>query len=320
VLFLPWQLVCAYGLDLILGDPRVLPHPIRWIGRYIAWVESIFYTGGGSAALQRAAGAVFWLMVLLGVGSATFMLLSATHHLHSALGWAVAIWLAYTSLATRSLHLEARGVVAALAAGDLPQARRRLGGIVSRETAGLGEEDIYRGLVETVAENVCDGVVAPLFFLALGGPLAAMLFKAVNTMDSMVGYKNARYRHFGWAAARADDLANWVPARLTGLFLVAAAAALKLDWRAGWHVMGRDGRKLTSPNAGIPQAAAAGALGIRLGGENVYFGNVVRKPHLGEARRPIDRDAYAHMIRLLYAASLLSFLLALALRFWLVRG
>jgi adenosylcobinamide-phosphate synthase len=168
--------------------------------------------------------------------------------------------------------------------------------------------------VETVSENLSDGIVAPLFFLALGGPVAAMVYKAMNTMDSMVGYMNDRYRYFGWFAARADDLANWIPARLSGLLLVGAAALMKRDWRRAWTTMRRDARKMKSPNAGYPEAAAAGALHVQLGGVNVYFGQPVEKPTLGDPGDPLTLDVYNSMIRLMYFTSALGVVLALGIR------
>jgi adenosylcobinamide-phosphate synthase len=208
-------------------------------------------------------------------------------------------------------------VAAALRRSDLPAARQYLSRLVSRETAHMSEEDILRALLETVSENLSDGVVAPLFYLGLGGPVLAMAYKAVSTMDSMVGYRNDRYRYFGTCAARADDVANWVPARLTGLLLVAAAACWQLDWRAAWRIMRRDGRKLKSPNAGIPEAAVAGALGVCLAGPNIYFGEVVEKAYLGDPAQPVSVQAYHQMIRLLYSVSLFAMLLAYVSRRWM---
>ncbi len=228
------------------------------------------------------------------------------------------IWLAYTTLATRSLHRESSRVIEALREGRLNTARERLAMIVSRDTGQLEEKEILRAVIETVAENISDGIIAPLFYLALGGPLGAIAYKAVNTMDSMVGYQNDRYVYFGWCAARFDDLANWVPARLSGLILVGASAVLKLDWRGAWQVMRRDARKMKSPNAGYPEAAVAGALGVQLGGTNIYFGRAVAKPTLGDGLTPLTLDTYRVMIRLMYLASFVAFLLALGVRWLLV--
>ncbi len=317
MLFLPWHLALAYLLDLAVGDPQWLPHPTRWIGRWLSLVERIFYDGAASPTVQRFAGCAFWLMVVAGVFSGGMLLIEFTGALDSLLAQAVAVWLAYTTLATRGLHQESARVVEALRNKDLTLARERLAMIVSRDTGALEERDILRAVIETVAENISDGIVAPLAYLALGGPVGALVYKAVNTMDSMVGYENDRYRDFGWCAARVDDLVNWVPARLSGLMLVGAAAFLKLDWAGAWRVMRRDAGKMKSPNAGYPEAAAAGALGVQLGGANVYFGQRVEKPTLGDVGVPMTIGTYRLMIRLMYVTSAVAFLLALGVR-WLM--
>ena len=219
-----------------------------------------------------------------------------------AAGFAVAVFLAWTCLAARSLHGESRLVAEALARGDIGEARRYLSYIVGRDTADLDEPEIWRATVETVAENTSDGVIAPLFYLMLGGPVLALAYKAVNTLDSMVGYKNDRYLLFGWASARCDDLANWLPARLTGLLMVLAAPFTGLSLTGAWWIMVRDGRNHASPNSGIPEAAAAGALGVQLGGTNRYFGKPVAKPTIGDALKPLSREAYRGAVRLMYGA------------------
>lgn len=317
--FLPWHLVLAYLADLAFGDPQWLPHPIRWIGRWITRVERIFYDAAASPALQYLAGCAFWIAVMAGVLIAAMFLIEFSTYLSTHLAQVVVIWLAYTTLATRNLHQESSPVIKALERGDLQTARGKLAMIVSRDTGELDERDMLRAVVETVAENISDGIVAPLFYLAFGGPVGALLYKAVNTMDSMVGYQNDRYRCFGWCAARIDDLVNWIPARLSGIILVGAAAGLKLDWQSAWRVMRRDARKMKSPNAGFPEAAAAGALGVRLGGANVYFGLVVEKPTLGDALKPMTIETYRQVVRLMYLASGVGFALALGVR-WLLTG
>ncbi len=315
LVFHAWQLLAAYGLDVILGDPPSWPHPVRWIGSLVNRAERVFYRPEGSPDARRLAGFLCWGSVVAITGGAALLVLAlAGFLLPTVLSGAVAVWIAYTTLATRSLHQESRKVAAALELGDIPLARQRLSNIVSRETGGLDEKDIVRALLETVSENFSDGVAAPLFYLALGGPAAAVLYKAVNTMDSMLGYMNDRYRFFGWFAAKADDAANWAPARLSGLLLVGAAALLKMDARNAWRIMRRDAGKMKSPNAGRPEAAAAGALGIQLGGPSTYFGELVHKPTLGDAERPCTIERYNAMIRLMYTASLLALAAALALR------
>jgi adenosylcobinamide-phosphate synthase len=311
--FLPWQLTAAYLLDLLLGDPSWWPHPVRWVGRWITWCESLFYDAEGPPVYQRIAGFIFWLVVVVGVVSTTLACIRLASYLHPTAGAVLTVWIAYATIATRSLHSESRGVVRAVAAGDLPGARKRLSWIVSRDTSRLDEREILRAVVETVSENISDGIVAPLLCLSFGGPVGAMAYKAVNTMDSMVGYLNDRYRYFGWFAARADDVVNYIPSRLTALLMVAGAAALRLDWRNAWKVARRDARRMKSPNAGYPEAAAAGALNIQLGGPNVYFGRVEQKPTLGDDVNPLSLSVYSTTIRLMYATSFLAFLLALAL-------
>jgi len=315
LLFLPSHLTAAYVIDLLLGDPRILPHPVRWIGRLITWMEGVFYEKNASPTLQRIAGCVLWSSVVVLVVAGTKVFIGVFVHLHPYLGDFAVIWLSYAALATRSLHQESARVARALRDGNIVLARERLAQIVSRDTSQLDEKDIVRALVETVSENISDGIIAPLFYLALGGPLGGMVYKAVNTMDSMLGYKNERYRYFGWFSARMDDVANLIPARLSGLLLVGATACMRLDWRSAWRTMRRDARKMKSPNAGYPEAAAAGALKVQLGGVNIYFGQPVEKPALGDPQEPLTLDTYRSMIRLMYITSLLGFGVALGIRF-----
>ncbi|HET6418578.1 MAG TPA: adenosylcobinamide-phosphate synthase CbiB, partial [Geobacteraceae bacterium] len=221
----------------------------------------------------------------------------------------VSAWLAYTCLALRSLHRESKLVADRLAAADLEGARRYLSRIVGRDTEHLDEPEIWRALVETVAENSSDGVIAPLFYLMLGGPALGLAYKAVNTLDSMVGYKNERYLHLGWASARFDDLANWLPARITGILMVVAAPLAGLSGRNALRIVFRDGGKHSSPNSGIPEAAAAGALGVRLGGANRYFGVIVEKPTIGDMINELSIESYRGTVRLMYVSTSLMLIL-----------
>jgi len=309
--FPPWSLLMAYVLDLAVGDPRWLPHPIRWIGAWIVRCERVFLRPNGSSTQQRIMGIVFWFSVVGAVALCAFLALRVAFWIHWVPGVALSTWMAFTVLATRSLHGESADVARALEAGDLPLARERLSWIVSRDTSQLEEPEIVRALLETVAENISDGIVAPLFYLALGGPVLAMAYKAVNTMDSMVGYMNDRYRYFGWFAAKVDDGVNWLPARMSGWLLVLGAAWTGLDWRRARLIMKRDANKMKSPNAGYPEAAAAGALGVQLGGSSVYFGQKVEKPTLGDGGSPLTLTVYRKMVRLMYMTSFLAFIMAL---------
>jgi len=298
----PTLLLFALALDLLLGDPRFLHHPVVLIGRLINVLE----TGlRGLLPYLRLAGMLLVLAVLVVSGGVTWLLLFAADWLHPWLGAAVTVYIAFTTLALRQLHKESAEVIRYVLADDLGSARTALSLIVGRETAQLDRDGILRACVETVAENTSDGVIAPLFYLFIGGPVLAILYKATNTLDSMVGYYDDRYREFGWAAAKLDDLLNLLPARLTGLLMVLAAFPVGLNGWAALKVMLRDARKTSSPNAGFPEAAVAGALGVQLGGPAVYFGEKVDKPTLGDPDRRISVASYQATIRLLYATTLL---------------
>lgn len=286
-------------LDWLLGDPRWLPHPVVAIGRLVAALERVLRR---FVANERSAG-VLLLVLTVGVSvAAAWGLVLGAGFLHPAAGFAVEAFLGWTCLAARSLHDESGRVAEALARGDLPAARHALSLIVGRDTEALPEPEIWRGAVETVAENTSDGVIAPLFWLMVGGAPLAIAYKAVNTLDSMVGYKNERYLRFGWASARFDDLVNLVPARLTGVLMALAAPILGLSGRNAWRIMLRDGRNHSSPNSGIPEAAAAGALGVQLGGTNRYFGKPVAKPTIGDPLKPLDAAAWRGAVRLMYGS------------------
>jgi adenosylcobinamide-phosphate synthase len=290
-------------LDLLLGDPRWLPHPIRGIGRLIQILERIFRR----LPHERLAGITLVLTVLLAVTT----IVTAT--LYWASGIAAAYWI-FTSLAVRSLDQESNKVIRALREGDLDKARKLLAYIVGRDTQTLSDREITRAVFETVAENMSDAIVAPLFYLALFGIPGMMAYKAVNTMDSMIGYKNEHYIRFGWAAARLDDVANYIPARITAVLIVFSAALLRLRWRDAISIVFRDARLQPSPNAGYPEAALAGALGVQLGGLNYYFGRPVQKPFLGEPIEDLQWAKFSNVRLLLYLVTAISYF---AVALWL---
>ncbi|MGP8049332.1 MAG: adenosylcobinamide-phosphate synthase CbiB [Desulfobaccales bacterium] len=291
--------LAGYLLDLLLGDPRHWPHPVRLLGRACQYWESVLYQP------RVAAGALFWLAVMGTALTGVIALLVVAAFLPWGAGLGLVTYFIYAGLATRSLHRESRLVEEALARENLSEARSQLAMIVGRETARLGEEEIRRAVLETVAENLADGVVAPMFFTLLLGLPGLFLYKAANTMDSMVGYKNYRYGRFGKVAARADDILNLLPARLAALLLAVAAAVVGADPRGAWRILRRDAAKASSPNAGWPEAAMAGALGVRLGGPATYSGQRLDKPFIGDPHTPLSPEKYRQAIRLLYAASLL---------------
>ena len=296
----------AYLLDLLLGDPPGWPHPVRLLGTIIHYWESVLYQA------KVGAGALFWLAVMATTVVLIFGVLAVSALLPPWAGVAILAYFLYAGLATRSLHLESLKVETALLKGDLEGARASLSMIVGRETSHLSQEDMRRAVIETVAENLADGVVAPMFFTLLLGLPGLFLYKAANTMDSMVGYKNYWYAQFGKVAARADDVLNFIPARLTALLMIPTAAALGLDWRGAWRILRRDRGKAASPNAGCPEAAMAGALGVRLGGPSIYFGRPVDKPYIGDPGQPLDQERYRRAVRLLYGTSLAMAALTLA--------
>jgi adenosylcobinamide-phosphate synthase len=291
--------LAGYLLDLLLGDPPHWPHPVRLIGRLSEYWEGVLYRP------SVWWGALFWLAVMGTTLPFALGFLGMAGFLPNLAALALLGYFIYAGLATRSLHQESRQVETALARGDLAEARGQLAMIVGRETGQLGAEEIRRAVIETVAENLVDGVAAPMFFTLLGGLPGLFLYKAANTMDSMVGYKNFRYRKFGKVAARADDVLNFLPARLTALTMVAAAALAGLEAQGAWRIICRDAGRASSPNAGWPEAAMAGALGVRLGGPSTYFGKLVDKPFLGDATNPLTALQYYQAIRLLYTTSIL---------------
>jgi len=290
-------------LDLLLGDPGWLPHPIRGIGRLIQILERILRR----LPYERLAGITLVLTVLLAVTT----IVTAT--LYWASGIAAVYWI-FTSLAVRSLDQESNKVIRALRDGDLDKARKLLAYIVGRDTQTLSDREITRAVFETVAENMSDAIVAPLFYLALFGVPGMVAYKAVNTMDSMIGYKNERYIRFGWAAARLDDVANYIPARITAGLIVFSAALLRLRWRDAISIVFRDARLQPSPNAGYPEAALAGALGVQLGGLNYYFGRPVQKPFLGEPIEDLQYGKFSDVRLLLYLVTAISYF---AVALWL---
>lgn len=303
-------LTLAVIFDLVFADPRNWPHPVVWIGGLISRLEDELRQRFPNEFL---AGLLLVIVVLGVTGFCSILALELAGQIAGWLSALLGLWLAASCLALRGLHQESKTVIEALEEGDIPGARQALSMIVGRETAQLNEEQILRATIETVAENTSDGVIAPLFYLCLGGATAGLLYKAANTLDSMVGYKNERYLRFGQVAARLDDLLNWIPARLTGLLLVCAARVDGQNSSGAWQVMLRDAKRHASPNAGWPEAAAAGALGIQLGGGATYFGTYVDKPTFGDSVEPLSVDHYHRMIRLLYLSSLLGLLPALLL-------
>jgi adenosylcobinamide-phosphate synthase len=279
----PPQLAAAYALDLLFGDPEWFPHPVRGFGLLTRRGEALLRPLTSEPPSEIAAGAVLTLSIA-SIGWA----MGRPRH------WAWQILLAWTALSTRSLLVEANSVIRALEAGDLHLARQRLARIVGRDTKHLDGKEICRAVIETLAESACDGIVAPLFWLAAGGVPCAMAYKAINTLDSMIGHPEPPYRYFGRVAARLDDAVNLIPARLTAFAIAGAAALQGLDGGTARRIWLRDGDLHASPNAGQSEAAIAGALGVRLGGPSAYDGHPHHAPVLHAEGKPASlREAKA---------------------------
>jgi adenosylcobinamide-phosphate synthase len=285
------ELLVGVALDLVVGDPHVLPHPVRGIGWLTSKAEIVLRRSG---LPLRLAGVILCGCIVAASGAIVWV----------TVPWANIFWV-YSLLSLRSLDVESSKVVRSIEKGNLDEARARLAMIVGRDTASLGVPEVLRAVIETVAENVSDGVIAPLFYLALLGPAGMAAYKAANTLDSMVGHKNERYRDLGWASARFDDVLNFFPARLSALLVWIAAGFLGMSTVRSMRITLRDANFQPSPNAGWPEAAFAGAIGVQLGGVNYYRGESIVKAFLGDPIRPLDINAFREARRLLYASSLL---------------
>lgn len=307
----------GFLLDLWLGDPHRWWHPVRGIGRLINTLERFLRKCFPlSSRGELMAGRLLVMLVLLVTGGITWGLLILTTLLHPALGFAVYCLMCYQILAVKSLKTESMKVYHAGKNGDIEGARTAVSMIVGRDTAVLSEAGIIRAAVETVAENTSDGVIAPLCFLFLAGPVGGFLYKAINTMDSMIGYKNETYLYFGRAAARLDDLVNWLPARLTAFLMIAAAGLMHfidpaVEGGRAFHIWRRDRRRHNSPNSAQGEAACAGALGIALAGDAWYFGVRQVKPVIGDAGRPIEYEDIRRANALLYISAWLAIFLGI---------
>ncbi len=309
----------AFLLDLILGDPHHWPHPIRWIGNSISWVQKQIRAVCRSESALYVGGAVLWLVIVPGTWGVTWLAMSLCSLIHPWLGYGLQLWLAYTILAGRCLSDAAMDVYRALESGSLEDSRRQLSYIVGRDTSQLNKTQITCGVVETVAENTVDGVIAPLFYLFIGGVPLAMAYKAINTLDSMVGYKNEKYKAIGCVSARIDDLANLIPARLSWLLLTMAAFFLRLNVRHAFRIGWRDRYQHKSPNCGWSEATVAGALGVRLGGPNHYFGELVEKPWIGDEQREINQQDIKLTIRLMFVSSAIALGL-FSISYWMLNA
>ena len=299
---LAFQIAIAFIADLLLGDPRNYPHPVKLIARLADGME--IFTRKLFSNLKLA-GIITTITVVATSFLVVWLVIQGLNQLHPWLGLTASIFFIYTTLSIRSLIDESQPVLQFLKETNIIKARESLSRIVGRDTANLKKNEIVRATVETVAESTVDGIIAPLFFAVLGGAPLAIAYKAINTMDSLFGYKNETYRDFGWASARLDDMANWVPARLALPVIAIGAVFCGLSGRKSLAIAMRDGSKHPSPNSGLPEAAMAGALGIRLGGASFYSGELNEKPFIGDNLRELELSDISHSHKIMFTASLL---------------
>ncbi|WP_432401702.1 adenosylcobinamide-phosphate synthase CbiB [Wukongibacter sp. M2B1] len=309
----------GYFLDIIFGDPYWMPHPIIFIGKSISRVEKLLRGYFDEDKKARVGGVILAIVIISGTYLVTFSILYFLKKYSIVLANIVEIFMIFQILAAKSLAKESRKVYYPLVEGDILKARKFLSYIVGRDTSCLDAGEITRATVETVAENSADGIIAPLFYIFIGGAPLGMAYKAINTLDSMVGYKNDKYKDFGWASAKIDDVANFIPARLTGILIVLASITLKLDYKNSFKILLRDRKNHSSPNCAYPEGAVAGALNIQLGGTNIYFGKSVYKPTIGDKNRELDFEDINRAIKIMYAASVLGICLFGIIKYCLLR-
>lgn len=309
------ETILGFLLDLIIGDPQNPIHPIRIIGSLCKATEKFF-----RKVLKKSlkiAGLLTWITVVLIVFLFNYFLLKGAYAINNVLGVILSSIMIYFCISTKALKVEGLKVVKYVIQDDIEGARKQLSYIVGRDTKKLDKEAILKAVVETVAENMSDGVIAPLFYVGIGGAPLAFLYKAVNTMDSMFGYKNDKYIEFGYFPAKLDDVFNYIPARLSGYFIFMASFSLGLDYKNSFKIYKRDKNNHSSPNSAHPEAAVAGALNVQLGGANYYFGKLVEKPTIGDDIEKIDIDKVNKTNNILYCSAILGCCMALIIS-WII--
>ncbi|MFZ6017040.1 MAG: adenosylcobinamide-phosphate synthase CbiB [Nitrospirota bacterium] len=321
-------LISSYIADLIFGDPEWLPHPVRWMGKLINLLDKGLNKKGESW-IKRIKGILTSFLVIGISAYSAYLLLELSRRLNPFLYHLAWVYIGYTTISVKDLQVKAKAIYKELEKGDIFKARKELFRIVGRDTKDMSEDEIKRATIESIAENTNDGIVAPLFYLILGGPVLAVAYKAINTLDSMVGYKNEKYLYFGWFPARLDDVANYVPARISGFLISLSSFILGKPrschagtegrgkgFRNSFETMLKDGRKHPSPNSGISEAAMAGALGIRLGGGAFYQGRFVERQHIGMDIRKVDIFLIDESLRISLLTSFLMLIIGVLLK-WL---
>lgn len=307
------QIILGFLLDLIIGDPQNPIHPIRIIGSLCKFVENLF-----RKILKqhlKVVGLVTWIIVVSIVFTFNYLLIKITYLINPIISIILGTVMIYFCISAKALKIEGLKVIKYLIKDDIKGARKQLSYIVGRDTENLDKEAILKAVIETVAENMSDGVIAPFFYAGLGGAPLAFLYKAVNTMDSMFGYKNEKYIEFGYFPAKLDDVFNYIPARLSGYLITIASFILGLDYKNSLKIYKRDKNNHSSPNSAHPEAAVAGALNIQLGGANYYFGKLVEKPTIGDCKEKVSIDKVNDVNNILYCSAILGCIMSLIIKF-----
>ena len=298
----------GYIIDLIIGDPYSFPHPVIYIGKLIKVVENNIRKIFKDEKHLKLAGFILWF-ITVGLTYLVTYLIIRISKFSMITFFIVNSFIIYTTLATKCLKDEAVKIYNVLKSGDIKESRKQLSYIVGRDTSNLNEAEIIRATVETVAENTVDGIISPIFYVFIGGAPLAMAYKAVNTLDSMVGYKNDKYINLGFASAKIDDIANYIPARICVIFMTLASFVLRFDYKRCFKIAIRDRKNHKSPNCAYSEGAVAGALGIQLGGTNIYFGKLVYKPTIGDKGRDIEIEDIKKTNKIMYISSILSLII-----------
>lgn len=307
-------LIYAFTADLMFGDPEWFFHPVRIIGAFIKFVEKLLRNKNNNKFLSRLKGIVLAVIVIGTTVVTVYFLVWFLKRISPFWGKLCLVYIGYTSLAMTDLRLKAKAIYKKLKENEIDHARKELAKIVGRDTCLLNGEKITLAAIESIAENTNDGIIAPLFFFILGGPLAALCYKTINTLDSMIGYKNEKYLEFGWFSARLDDIVNFVPARISGCLISFSSFLLGKGFKNSFKIMLRDGRKHASPNSGISEAAMAGALGISLGGGACYGGEFLNRPFIGEEREKIIPEFITEAVKIIWLTSFLMFFIGAAVK------
>lgn len=309
-------IISAYVIDLILGDPNWLPHPVKGIGWLIIKFDYLL-RGNKKPSFEKIKGIFFAIIIISISATTTYFLLYLINLIHYYLYLIFSVIIIYTSIAIKDMKDKANNVKQALLKNNIDFARKNLSMIVGRDTDKLDQKRIIMATIESIAESTCDGIIAPLFYIFIGGPITAIVYKCINTMDSMIGYKNEKYKNFGWFAARLDDLANYIPARITGILITISSLLLNYNAKSSFKILIRDGGKHPSPNSGLSEASMAGALQIQLGGPSTYNGIISNKPFIGDYINTPKISDIDKAINIMYVSSLIMIISGVFIK-WLI--